>query len=120
MEEKESHNFLIRGADYLSKHADFKLVTRHATLGQPAHDTTSIYQAALGLLDRLDIAGRAFRLVGVAGKELVRDGEGQTGLFPDPEAGKRARLERALHGVRARFGDAAVMPADLGRFKRPT
>jgi DNA polymerase-4 len=102
------------------KHADFKLVTRHATLEQPAHDTTSIYQAALGLLDRLDITGRAFRLVGVAGKELVRDGEGQTGLFPDPEAGKRARLERALHGVRARFGDAAVMPADLGRSKRPT
>ena len=32
MEEKESHNFLIRGADYLSKHADFKLVGRDREL----------------------------------------------------------------------------------------
>ena len=32
MEERESHNFLIRGADYLARHADFKLVGRDREL----------------------------------------------------------------------------------------
>jgi DNA polymerase-4 len=96
------------------KRSDFKLVTRHASLREPVSDTQSLYQAACSLLDRVDTQGVAFRLAGVAAKELVLEGEAQPGLFPDEAAMRRARLERTLLGVRARFGDGAVIAAELG------
>lgn len=100
------------------KQADFKLVTRHVTLPEPVSDTTSIYRAACSLLDRVELSGRSYRLVGVAAKDLVRGGAGQGGLFPDVGAERRARLEKALLGVRARYGDGSVLAAELGAARR--
>lgn len=99
------------------KHADFKLVTRQAKLPEPVSDTTSIYRAACALLDKVDIAGRAFRLTGVSAKDLVGEGAAGGGLFPDVEIARRARLEKALGDVRARFGEASVVAAELGQRK---
>jgi len=96
------------------KRSDFKLVTRHASLREPVSDTQSLYRAACSLLDRVDMRGASFRLAGVAAKELVREGEAQRGLFPDESAARRARLERTLLGVRSKFGDGAVIAAELG------
>ncbi|NUO54373.1 MAG: DNA polymerase IV, partial [Polyangiaceae bacterium] len=96
------------------KQADFKLVTRHKTLLAPACDTQTLYRTACELLDR--VAGfddKAYRLAGVAAKDLVRVGDGQGDLFADAEAARRTRLEQALLGVRTRFGNESVTVAAL-------
>ena len=101
------------------KQADFKLVTRHKTLEAAACDTTTLYRAACELLDRVaGVDDKAYRLAGVAAKDLVKGGDGQGDLFADAEAARRTRLEQALHGVRTRFGNESVTVAELGRSRR--
>ncbi len=98
--------------------SDFTRITRHVTLPEAVCDTTSIYEAARALLDRVPLEVRAYRLVGVAAKELVRAGGGQASLFPDPTQGKRTKLEETLAEVRAKFGEDALVQATL-RSRQP-
>jgi DNA polymerase-4 len=111
------------------KYADFTLVTRRTTLAAPTDDDRTIFLAARGQLDRIEVE-RPIRLTGVSVSGLVPAGAaaappaGQLGLFAapppaDPAAARRRQLNAAVDALREKFGDGAVGPADLaGRRRR--
>ncbi len=101
------------------KYADFELVTRRVTLPHATDDDRAIYEAARGLLPRVDLA-RPIRLAGVSVSGFAGPAErSQLDLFgapPPPEppdAGKRRALNAALDALAERFGERAVTRADL-------
>jgi len=91
------------------KYADFRIQTRQETLPAATNDGTEIYRIAARLLTRME--SRPIRLTGVHAAELG-EGAPQLGLF-DGERKKRERLNRSLDAIAEKFGDGAVLPADL-------
>lgn len=94
---------------------DFTTWTRSVTLPAPTCLTEEIRRAASDLLrERIDLAGKGVRLlgVGVSGLEAARPPE-QPALFPDPERERGERAARAEDAVRHRFGEAAITRARL-------
>jgi len=112
------------------KYADFSLVTRRTTLGEPTDDHRAIYRAALAQLERVDLS-RPVRLTGVSVSGFPGAGPpGQLGLFATPsgeerppEDARRRALNTALDAIAEKYGDGAVGPADLagrpGRLRWP-
>jgi DNA polymerase-4 len=100
------------------KYADFTLVTRRATLERPTDDDRAIYEAARALLARVDLASPV-RLTGISVSGLAGEAErGQLDLFAparaeSAEEAKRRALNAARDRLADRFGEGAVVPADL-------
>ena len=64
---------------------------------------------AHGLFDAVGDQG-PYRLLGVGISELTgAEGADLEGDLLDPDAGKRARAERAADAIRARFGEDAIL-----------
>jgi DNA polymerase-4 len=108
------------------KYADFTLVTRRVTLGAPTDDDRVLFDAAREQLARVDLS-RAVRLTGISVSDFAGRAErGQLGLFPagpaeaaPGEAQRRKALHSALDALAERFGEGAVVRADLaGRARR--
>jgi len=89
---------------------DFTTITRQTTLPHPTNSTSDIYQAATALLTATLERGVKVRLVGVRATNLV--GGRQLGLF-ESASEKRAKLDRAVDSIRARFGSKAIRRAAL-------
>jgi DNA polymerase-4 len=88
----------------------YPLLSRRATLREPTDDGGVISRTAIELLTRAELQ-EPVRLLGVGVTNLVEEGSGQLELFPASEPGlreRRARLNRALDEIEARFGSAAV------------
>jgi DNA polymerase-4 len=101
------------------KYADFTLVTRRVTLSAPSDDDRELFDAARAQLDRVDLERRV-RLTGISVSDFADPAErGQLGLFPDPArepppgSARRKALHAALDAIADRFGDGAVVRADL-------
>lgn len=91
------------------KRGDFQTVTRRHALGDATQIADRIYRAARELFDHAGTAG-PFRLIGVGIADLVgEDQADRSGDLLDPEAGKRAKAERAADAIRARFGQDAII-----------
>lgn len=91
------------------KRGDFQTVTRRHSLGDATQMADRIYRAARELFDHAGTAG-PFRLIGVWIADLVgEDQADRSGDLLDPEAGKRAKAERAADAIRARFGQDAII-----------
>jgi DNA polymerase-4 len=91
------------------KYADFRLVTRQETLPFPTDDSAEIYRTALRLLGKVD--AHPIRLTGVHAGDLGTVPP-QLGLF-DADRKRRERLNRSLDAIAEKFGNDAVLPADL-------
>lgn len=101
---------------------DFRTETRQCTLSTPTSEAKVIYRAACRLLKEVELAGRRFRLTGVAVGQLS-DGNApqQLDLLTTAEAEPQprgARLQGVLSEVRRKFGHQALYPADAGRTER--
>jgi DNA polymerase-4 len=94
------------------KYADFRIATRQATLAEPTDDGARIFRVAQGLLTAVE--PRPVRLTGVHVSGL---GKAQLALLDAP-AQRRSRLNASLDRIAERFGDGAVVPADLLERKR--
>jgi DNA polymerase IV len=101
------------------KYADFTIVTRRTTLERATDDDRAIHLSARSLLERVDLA-RPVRLTGISVSGFAADVErGQLDLFaPAPAAGeaqdeRRRALNAAIDRLADRFGEGAVVPADL-------
>ena len=91
------------------KRTDHSLISKRLSLHQPTQVADTIYRTARGLFDQVGPAG-PYRLLGVGISELcgaaAADLEGD---LLDPDAGRRARAERATDAIRARFGEDAII-----------
>jgi DNA polymerase-4 len=96
------------------KYADFQIATRQAPLPARTDDGQALYRAGTALLPKL--LTRPVRLTGLSASDLGGEAP-QLGLF-DAEARRRTRLNRSLDAITERFGDRAVLPADLLEKKR--
>ena len=89
-----------------------------------AHVRTGESEAACRLLEEVELAGRRFRLTGVAVGQLSDGSEPQqldllamAETEAEPEA-RGARLQGVLSEVRRKFGHQALYPADAGQSER--
>lgn len=89
------------------KTKDFKTVTRARTLPDPTQLAETLFRTAAPILEK-EADGRAFRLIGVGVAELTDPDHADPLDLADPDAGKRAKIERAMDEVRAKLGDTAV------------
>lgn len=101
------------------KYADFRQITRQATLSARTNSTDTIYEAACGLLAALSLEGKV-RLVGigVSGFDEARPHQLSllgAGSGPDPleVETRRGRLDGALDALRERYGTEAVIRGRL-------
>ncbi len=91
------------------KRANFTLVTRRHSLGQPTQSADRLYHEARALFDAAREPG-PFRLIGVGLSDLcpADEADRMTDLL-DPGAAKRQKAEAATDAIRARFGRDAIM-----------
>lgn len=100
------------------KYADFKSLTRQATLPARTNSTETIYETACGLLAALSLEGKV-RLIGVGVSGFDDTRPYQLSLTAPTEAApaeverRRARLDGALDALRDRYGKAAVVRGRL-------
>jgi len=133
------HVELVRMADAVSRRArahgvagrtvsikvrfgDFTTITRSATLPQAVDAGPALVRAAGPLLDAVDVAP-GVRLFGLGLSNLVEDAPHQLSLddltttegpgAPGAAGAAWSAVTEAVDAVRARFGDAAVVPAAL-------
>lgn len=93
------------------KTADFKTITRRATLPRPSNLARTAFDAARPMLAET-AGGRAFRLIGVGYSDLGPDtAAAQSDMFSGMEE-KIRREECAIDAIRKKFGDDAIA---LGR-----
>ncbi|MEC9198095.1 MAG: DNA polymerase IV [Pseudomonadota bacterium] len=91
------------------KRSDFRSISRQAALGDATQMADRIYRTARGLLDQVQGDG-PFRLLGVGVSDLVSsDDADRSGDLLDPQAGTRAKAERATDEIRRRFGADAIL-----------
>lgn len=94
------------------KYSDFTQITRRQTLELPTDDGQTLYRKAVELLQKADLR-RKIRLTGVSGQELT-GGAPQLGLFVEEAAPpKNTKLNAALDAIASKFGNKAVVTADL-------
>ncbi|MDK2956992.1 MAG: polymerase [Desulfovibrionales bacterium] len=92
------------------KFSNFQQITRSQTLSEPVNTTRRIYETAAGLL-RAESLGWPVRLIGVGVSNLVFGGR-QLSLL-DSEDERSEKLERAVDGLREKFGKQCILRADL-------
>ncbi|HEY2836434.1 MAG TPA: DNA polymerase IV [Rhizomicrobium sp.] len=89
------------------KTANFRLLTRSASLEAPTQLADKIFRTAqLALKKEAD--GRRFRLLGVGLSNLAAAMEADPVNLIDPISDKRAAAERAMDKIRSKFGGEAV------------
>jgi len=97
------------------RHESFATETRAHTLSSPVADGASIFETAMGLLDRIQWKGGKIRLLGVSVSSLSKAGEVlQLSLFDRPEkVVKNEKLGRARDALEARFGKGTISRASF-------
>lgn len=92
--------------------ADFRLVTRSATLPAPTNITDELWQSAAALLEAWLTENRqAVRLLGMGTSGLTAHGQVQRLLFDEPQRARSERLDGVTDAIRQRFGSAAIRRA---------
>ncbi len=89
------------------KTANFRLLTRSASLDAPTQLADKIFRVAQIALRR-EADGKRFRLLGVGLSNLGAAAEADPASLIDPVSDKRAAAERAMDKIRSKFGGEAV------------
>lgn len=102
------HALLARTVTVKIRFGDFQTITRSQTLDAPSDVTQRLWLTARGLFD--EWAARSFspvRLIGVSASQLTTTA-GQLALFPDHDADRQHRLDRATDAIVERFGKRSI------------
>jgi DNA polymerase-4 len=100
-----------RGLQLKLKLADFKIVTRQATLDVATDDGQTLYRAAVALLEK-NLPAKPVRLTGVSAHGLDAVEGVQTSLLPEKPT-PRDSLNKALDAIASKYGSKAVTTGDL-------
>ena len=98
-----------RGVTLKVKFADFSRTTRALLLNEATDLSEPLYHAARTMLrERVDLAGRGVRLLGLTATHLMSSNLQAPSLFPDIETERKERVAHAIDHLRGRFGERAV------------
>jgi len=89
------------------KTADFRSRTRATSLEAPTQLAEVLFRAGAALLER-EADGTAYRLIGIGASALTNASRADPLDLLDPEAGKRAQVERVIDAVRDKLGADAI------------
>ncbi|MEL6750674.1 MAG: DNA polymerase IV [Pseudomonadota bacterium] len=89
------------------KTSKFRSLTRNTTLPDPTQLADRIFAVGRAMLEK-ELGLTAYRLIGIGVSDLQSDESADPGDLIDAGATRRARAERAMDSVRARFGSEAV------------
>ena len=89
------------------KSADFRSRTRATTLEAPTQLAEVLFRAGAALLER-ETDGTAYRLIGIGASALTDASRADPLDLLDPDAGKRAKVERVIDAVRDKLGADAI------------
>ncbi len=91
------------------KRANHATLTRQVSLRDATQIADKIYRHARDLLNAVGDQG-PYRLLGCGLSDLVPDTQAEmTADLLDPDAGKRAKAERATDAIRKKFGDKVIV-----------
>lgn len=91
------------------RQSDFRIVTRRTALPDATQIADRIYRTARALFDQMPM-GKSYRLIGAGLSDLVPEDQADiSGDLLDPQAGTRAKAERATDAIRAKFGEGAIL-----------
>ncbi len=103
------HRLEARTVTLKLRYGDFRTVTRSETLREPTNLTQVLWQTAEQVFRQWEQRSPgALRLLGFGATGLEPQAAGQATLFPDPEAEKLTRLDRAMDTIRDRYGKRAL------------
>jgi len=115
-QELRRQKLLARTVHLKVRSGDFTTWTRAATLPSPTDLAEVVVNTARELLSqRIDLAGRGVRLLGVGVSGFVAAGAGQASLFTDEAHERARRVAMAADSIRERLGPDAVVRARLLR-----
>jgi DNA polymerase-4 len=103
----KAHDLCGRTVVLKLKTANFRLLTRSASLEAPTQLADKIFRTAQIALKK-EADGRRFRLLGVGLSNLAAAVEADPANLIDPVSDKRAAAERAMDKIRSKFGGEAV------------
>ncbi len=89
------------------KTARFQILTRNRKLPEPTQLADVMFKEARPLLEK-ECNGKPYRLIGIGLAGLCSEELADPVSFLDPNAGKRARAERAMDTLREKFGKETV------------
>ena len=100
------------------KDPNLKVISRQRTLSMPTNLTRQLFQEACAILDASWPARSPIRLMTVTAGNLCREDEAVPAQLSflcevQPDDPRQAALERAVDGVRARFGKRSIAPATM-------
>ncbi|MCP4820470.1 MAG: DNA polymerase IV, partial [Shimia sp.] len=91
------------------KRANFTAISRRVSLRDATQMADTLYRTARGLFDQVGNEG-PYRLIGVGLADLVPAEQADLSSdLLDPQAGQRAKAERATDEIRKRFGADAIL-----------
>ena len=102
------HGLLARSITLKIRFGDFQTITRSSTVAVATNTTAELEQVAMTIFDQW--ASRSFqpvRLIGVS-TAPCGTGNGQMGLFADPDREKQHRLDAVADTISQRFGKSVI------------
>lgn len=91
--------------------SDFHTITRAQTISDPTFSTRELDLVVSEVFQRVDLQGRAVRLLGMGVSNLCRDKPTQGLLFDGEERAKTSRLDTIKDQIKDRFGHDALRRA---------
>ncbi|WP_420549678.1 DNA polymerase IV [Curvivirga sp.] len=104
----KKQNLAARTVVLKLKTKDFKQITRNRTLIDPTMLAEQLFRVGKQLLKN-EADGRAFRLLGIGGAELVEGGLADPIDLADPDGQKRAKIENTMDLLRDKLGNDAII-----------
>lgn len=107
------HGMVGRCVTLKVKYSDFVTVTRGRTSASGMNNAMEMYREGVGLLEKTEAGRRPVRLLGISLSLLEPEGSGQADLFDEDKRQRLRALDRAVDGIRERFGEAGVRRGTL-------
>jgi DNA polymerase IV len=94
-----------RGVAVKIRFAKFETINRSSTLANPTDSTEELWEAARGLFNKWPF--QPVRLIGMTAEQLTK-GQGQLGLFTDPQKERQRKLDVVADRINNKFGRSAI------------
>jgi len=118
-EQLREEGFMARTVTLKVRDEKFQTLTRSLTMREMVATGDGIYAAALKLLsEKVELRGRAVRLLGVGASGLEKGRKDQMQLFPDKSADKKRRVAETLDQIRKKHGQEAVLRGTVMRGRK--